>query len=337
VTFTVEAGAAPVFSDTWSDGCPALMAECEVQGPAVCIEAAEERLITANTGEQYPVSRDCWRYRTPLLCAGTVTTDAGYCDELVARGCSPLDTECNDGSCEHTYECPLDGWTEPAADCSETSFGLSGIEFDTSVDPSQDFGQAAANLQAMEAAVLDMDSAGVSCTESPPGSGEYDCVGDLQIFNGEDLRCKKKALGFSNCCSRSGWGLGWADACDAEEQQLRVQREQGQCHYVGSYCSEDSIFGCLARKETHCCFRSKLGRIIHEQGRPQLGLDWGSAQSPQCEGFSAEQLAALDFGVIDFSEYFADAFANITGSPDNATLESIIDAYIATLSGDPDC
>ena len=103
--------------------------------------------------------------------------------------------------------------------------------------------------------------------------------------------------------------------------------------YVGRYCSEDSIFGCLAKTSTFCCFRSKLGRIIHEQGRPQLGIDWGNARKPACEGFSAVQLAAIDFSTIDFSEYFADAFANVTGAPDNATLESIVDAYIATLSG----
>ena len=157
------------------------------------------------------------------------------------------------------------------------------------------FGQAAANLQAMEEAVLDMDSAGVSCTETPPGSGEYDCVGELLIFNGEDLRCKKKALGFSNCCSRSGWGLGWADRCNSEEQQLRLARHEGQCVYVGSYCSEDSIFGCLAKKETHCCFRSTLARIIQEQGRAQLGLDWGGAQSPECDGLSGATTGRVGF------------------------------------------
>lgn len=333
VTYRVTAGSTATFTDRWRDGCPAFSAECETQGPAVCVEGPEERLLTATTGEQYPAFRECWRTRTPLLCAGTVTTDAGYCSELVARGCSPVDTECLGGTCEHTYQCPLDGWSEPVDDCSASTFGLSGIEFETGVAPSTDFGVTAANLQAMEQAVLQMDSSGVNCVEMPPGSGEYDCVGDLSIFNGEDLRCKKKALGFSNCCSRSGWGLGWADQCDAGEERLRAAREQGQCFYVGSYCSEDSIFGCLAKKETHCCFRSKLGRIIHEQGRPQLGLDWGDPENPECGGFSAEQLAALDFSLIDFSEYFADAFANVAGGPDNAMMESIVDAYIATLAG----
>lgn len=94
VTYTVMASAEPVYTDSWSDGCPALMNECEVQGPPVCIEGPEERLITANTGDTYPVFRDCWRTRTPLLCAGSDTTDAGYCSELIERGCSPLDTEC---------------------------------------------------------------------------------------------------------------------------------------------------------------------------------------------------------------------------------------------------
>lgn len=333
VTYTLTAEAEPVYTDTWGDNCPALMDRCEAQGPPVCLEGPEERLVTANTGDAYPVFRDCWRRRTPLLCAGSVTTDAGYCSELIERGCSPLDSTCTDGTCEHTYECPLAGWSEPVEDCAATTFGLSGIEFDTGVAPSRDFGQAAANLQAMEEAVLDMDASGVSCSESPPGSGQFDCAGELSIFTGEDLRCKKKALGFSNCCSRKGWGLGWADQCDAMEEELRAAREAGQCVYVGSYCSEDSIFGCLAKKETHCCFRSKLARIIHEQGRPQLDLGWGDAENPDCDGLSAAQLASLDFSRIDFSEYFADAFANIAGGPDGATMQGIIDAYIGTLSG----
>lgn len=334
ITYTVTAGSVPVETDTWRDGCPALVSECEAQGVPACAEGPEERLITGSDGRQYPVFRDCWRQRTPLLCAGSVTTDEGYCGELVARGCSPIDSVCDgDGTCEHTYECPLEGWSEPVDDCAQQTFGVSDIAFDTSVEPNTQFGEAAANLQAMEEAVLDMDSGGVRCTETPAGSGNYDCVGTLSIFNGEDLRCKKKALGFSNCCSRSGWGLGWADECNSEEQQLRAKREQGQCVYVGRYCSEDSIFGCLAKTSTYCCFRSKLGRIIHEQGRPQLGIDWGRAREPACDGLSAAQLASIDFSTIDFSEYFADAFANAGGAPDNATLERIVDAYIATLSG----
>ena len=222
--------------------------------------------------------RDCWRYRTPLLCAGSVTTDAGYCDELVARGCSPLDTECVDGTCEHTYECPLDGWTEPAEDCSDTTFGLSGIEFDTSVEPSTEFGQAAANLQAMEDAVLDMDSAGVSCTETPAGLRRIRVCRRAADLQRRGLTLQEKSPGLFELLQSSGWGLGWADRCNSEEEQLRLARQEGQCVYVGSYCSEDSIFGCLAKKETHCCFRSTLARIIQEQGREQLGLDWGGAQ-----------------------------------------------------------
>ncbi|MEM6485290.1 MAG: conjugal transfer protein TraN [Pseudomonadota bacterium] len=333
INFRIEVLGNPVFTDTWSDGCAGLD-DCEAQGPPVCVEGPEERMITANNGVDYPVFRDCWRYDTAMTCAGTTATDEGYCSELVSRGCSPIDSQCEaDGTCEHTYECPLDGWSEPAEDCTDTSFALQGVEFDTSVEQSGDFGVAAANLQAMEEAVLDMDSAGVTCTETPVGSGEYNCVGDLLIFNGEDRRCSKKALGFANCCSRSGWGLGWASDCSSEEDILRTQRAEGQCVYVGTYCSDDSIFGCLEKTETNCCFRSKLGRIIHEQGRPQIGYGWGSAEAPECEGFSEEQLAALDFGAIDFSEYFADAFANVTGGPDSAAMESIIDAYITTLSG----
>lgn len=67
----------------------------------------------------------------------------------------------------------------------------------------------------------------------------------------------------------------------------------------------------MVKKRTSCCFSSKLGRIFHEQGRPQLsafGLDggWGSARQPNCRGFTPEEFQSLDFSSIDLSEYEAD-------------------------------
>src|SRR3546814_19770346 len=59
-----------------------------------------------------------------------------------------------------------------------------------------------------------------------------------------------------------------------------------------------------------CCFNTKLGRIIQEQGRPQLkafnGNLWGTAKKPMCRGFTPEEFQALDFSKIDLSEYYAD-------------------------------
>ncbi|MEW6587358.1 MAG: conjugal transfer protein TraN, partial [Nitrospirota bacterium] len=54
------------------------------------------------------------------------------------------------------------------------------------------------------------------------------------------------------------------------------------------------------------CFNSKLGRIINEQGRPQIGKSFGSAKDPDCEGFTPEELSKLDFSRLDLSEYIND-------------------------------
>jgi len=84
------------------------------------------------------------------------------------------------------------------------------------------------------------------------------------------------------------------------------------CHYIGDYCQQKwPLIGCVQRANTYCCFNSKLGRIIHEQGRAQLrqfgaGGDWGGAENPNCRGFTPEEFQMLDFSRIDLSEYFGD-------------------------------
>jgi conjugal transfer mating pair stabilization protein TraN len=90
------------------------------------------------------------------------------------------------------------------------------------------------------------------------------------------------------------------------------QREEGQCHYIGNYCSErDWLGGCLSRTYSYCCFPSMLARIVQEQGRPQLERAWGSSREPSCEGFTVEEFQNLDWSRIDLSEFYA----SITPAP----------------------
>jgi len=141
-------------------------------------------------------------------------------------------------------------------------------------------------------------------------------------------------LGFSNCCKDSGWGLDLSLAqCSEQELLLGQKREAGQCHYIGSYCSNKSFFGCLARKNTYCCFNSKLGRIIQEQGRAQLGIGWGSAKNPECRGFTPQELTSIDFANIDFTEFYADAFAAADSAdrPSGSQMQQIIEQGIERL------
>jgi len=59
----------------------------------------------------------------------------------------------------------------------------------------------------------------------------------------------------------------------------------------------------VQKKKTYCCFGSPLARIAAEQGRIQLGFDFGTAKSPNCRGFTPEEFQKLDFSKIDFSEW----------------------------------
>jgi conjugal transfer mating pair stabilization protein TraN len=99
-------------------------------------------------------------------------------------------------------------------------------------------------------------------------------------------------------------------SCDQSEQILGMKRGQNLCHFTGSYCSQELNLGlakiCLETTESYCCFNSRLARIINEQGRGQVGKGWGSGESPDCSGFTPDQMQALDFSKMDLSEFYAE-------------------------------
>jgi conjugal transfer mating pair stabilization protein TraN len=94
--------------------------------------------------------------------------------------------------------------------------------------------------------------------------------------------------------------------CDKEEIMLGMKREQDLCHKVGSWCSEKILGSCWEKTEGWCCFPSKLGRIIQEQGREQLGKSWGDAEDPDCGPFTIAELEQLRFDEMDLSEFIED-------------------------------
>lgn len=135
-------------------------------------------------------------------------------------------------------------------------------------------------------------------------------------------------------------------SCEQSEMEEWGLQGKGSCHKIGTYCDTKFLGMCMAHKETSCCFASKLARIIHEQGRPQLksfGTDggWGSAKSPNCRGMTPEEFQLLDFNQIDLSEYVADVTANINAlTPDitnymNSVSDGVADRSLTlTPAGD---
>ncbi len=141
-------------------------------------------------------------------------------------------------------------------------------------------------------------------------NNDGECSGTIHIFNGKDHRCRVEDKFFGliggGCCDKDKVFFGLI-ACKENEKMLAKKRQNDLCHYVGNYCSKKLKFiGCIQTSESHCCFNSKLARIIHEQGRPQIGLSWGSGDSPNCRGFKPEEFQKLDMSKMNLSEAFED-------------------------------
>ncbi|MBI3902026.1 MAG: conjugal transfer protein TraN [Nitrosomonadales bacterium] len=101
-----------------------------------------------------------------------------------------------------------------------------------------------------------------------------------------------------------------AYACEKSEFELEAKRELKSCHYVGNYCSQKIMVagvqvGCMETKDSFCCFSSPLARIMQEQGRPQIPKGWGSPESPDCSGYSIQEMSNLNYAAMDLTEWTA--------------------------------
>lgn len=114
-----------------------------------------------------------------------------------------------------------------------------------------------------------------------------------------------------------------AMACDPSEKDLANARGQDLCHYVGSFCSSKTPFGCLETTQAYCCFNGLLPKGIQEAAHQQLGLSWGSPKSPNCKGLSPAQLTAMDFSSPDVQQ-FLEPFKNQIMSKFNANAGSAL-------------
>lgn len=100
-------------------------------------------------------------------------------------------------------------------------------------------------------------------------------------------------------------------SCDQSEKVLAMKRGQNLCTYVGEYCSTRFLGACVKKKQGYCCYNSRLARIIAEQGRAQLNKSYGPAQAPTCDGFDDAEITALDFGLMDLSEFYNEIQARL--------------------------
>ncbi|RSV16225.1 conjugal transfer protein TraN [Sphingomonas sp. ABOLG] len=301
--------------------CPALVndATCVAQGPEVCTEGPETRII-----DGVAVTQSCWRWTRPFICQRV--SQASDCSDLENDGkCTYVRDECLDdpqvGPCQVTskvYKCPLPAKPSDGTEkyiCGDDVYCINGDCEPIEREASTEFKDAAVGLHVL----------GQANAEFNPDT--------LTLFSGTRETCNKKIFGASNCCSGKGVPLLTPWLCSSAEKALDQKDDKGLCHKLGSYCSDKVLGICVTSKDAYCCFESKLSRILQEQGRPQIGKPWGKPKSETCKGFTLDEFSHLDLSVMDFSEVYAE-FTDAAKLPDeietSKQIQERIKAYYDT-------
>ncbi|EEJ7181760.1 type-F conjugative transfer system mating-pair stabilization protein TraN [Salmonella enterica subsp. enterica] len=297
----------------WSESCPFSKSEGAMTG-SQCVEPGGTRSVVVE-GKTYSIHQDCWKWQDTYL---TQTETEGTCGEYMKdSACTVTRSQCADtvdGFCvsqQVTYSCERKK-TGNGQICGGEFFCKDGSCAQAQTGTSNMFGQAVSALAAVAAAGEDVAALnGV----------------DVRAFTGEAQHCKKMAVGFNNCCKDSGWGQDVGlSRCSSEEKALGKAKDKKLTVYVGEYCSKKVLGVCLEKKRGYCVFDSKLARIVQEQGRrDQLGVGFGKGKSPDCRGITVDELQRLDFGVMNFSDFYDDLNAGSEIPEDQALLKKAQD------------
>lgn len=297
----------------WSESCPFSKFEGAMTG-SQCVEPGGTRSVVVE-GKTYSIHQDCWKWQDTYL---TQTETEGTCGEFIKNpACTVTRSQCADtvdGFCvsqQVTYSCERKK-TGNGQICGGEFFCTDGSCAQGQTGTSNMFGQAVSALAEVAAAGEDVAEL----------NGE-----NVRAFTGEAKSCKKMAAGFNNCCKDSGWGQDVGlSSCSSDEKALGKAKEKKLTVYVGEYCSKKVLGVCLEKKRGYCQFDSKLARIVQEQGRrDQLGVGFGSGKSPDCRGITVDELQRLDFGVMNFSDFYSDLDAGSEIPEDQALLKKAQD------------
>lgn len=285
------------FSESWTDNCQGYSGSCVLVNSR-CTQTGIKNI------DGFDITRDCWKTERTYTCKSDWMDN---CQDLINQGCAQISSSCsasdNNGECtmyQNTYNCQSTETgctkTQTVVSCNNEIRCLNPTDcFDTSNIPDQNFPNAVSQMSVLEEMGKDTDQT------------------TMQVFGGSASKCSKWIANSRDCCDVQGILIDAnVTGCSQTEVDLAQKRDAGVCVNVGSYCDKSTFFGaCLVKKETYCCFNSKLSRIVNEQGRPQIGKTWGSPESPDCSGMTVEEIQQIDFSRIDFSEFYADINAKM--------------------------
>ncbi|MCX7124233.1 MAG: conjugal transfer protein TraN [Gammaproteobacteria bacterium] len=250
--------------------------------------------VTHGISDQYiqcvAKSASCTTTYTQKVCTSSQTDHS--CNTLITAGCSIINLQCTatfNHTCiqyQDTMSCPIKTCQNNAVICGAHSFCMNGNCYQPNPTQNQNFGKDEAQFAATSGAA---DSASQSQS--------------IQAFGGNAMSCSLAPIGFLNCCANNGWGKNiHLASCSSQEKALGQDKENGYTIYIGTYCSHKILGICTQHRKSYCVFNGLLSKDVEQQGRvDQLGIGFGSSNSPNCNGLSVSQLQQINFSSIDFS------------------------------------
>jgi conjugal transfer mating pair stabilization protein TraN len=245
------------------------------------------------------ISRPCWLEKLNFVCKHEKQRNCAF---LKNNHCLLLEKKCLQNGplgCslwELTFKCPTSLIIRKASSPDQDIFGLGEEYWDMGYEPNNTFAEVTSTLYLFDAIKKELENA-----QSADAS-------NIHLFKGKISMCAKNVADhmlYDCCFSYSGLSNDLKlSQCTAEEVALGEMRDKGLCHYIGS--KEEKFLQMWKSRTEHlfCCFPTKLSRVLQEEARLQLGIDWGNADKPNCQGLTMDQIATLDFTRLDLSEAF---------------------------------
>lgn len=261
------------------------------------------RVVGGTTTDREPITRDSWDKTYTYSCSKKIE---GTCQPLRSKGCLQIRSTCAETigdvcvAWKQTFSCPSNKRkiTRYRAVGEKSPFCLTGDCSNSDYEANGEILNAMSHLAILKEA-------------------QNDIRANVGIFKGQIRKCSKNCAGFRDCCTTGkGWGVSMSlSSCSGEERELGEWRAKKRCVFVGTYCAEKILGKCTRKKSSFCCFGNRLSKLLNDQGRRQLGIGFGSADSPDCRGLPPEELSRIDMSSIDLSELYEEVQANFKPQP----------------------
>jgi len=300
-----------ILEEGWMDGCTHLEEQSDegyCRYEAVVEGRPETKLIAGRvvggtTTDREPITRDSWDKTYTYSCSKKIE---GTCQPLRSKGCLQIRSTCAETigdvcvAWKQTFSCPSNKRkiTRYRTVGEKSPFCLTGDCTSSDYEANGEILNAMSHLAILKEA-------------------QNDIRANVGIFKGQIRKCSKNCAGFRDCCTTGkGWGVSMnLSSCSGEEKELGEWRAKKRCVFVGTYCAEKILGKCTRKKSSFCCFGNKLSKLLNDQGRRQLGIGFGSADSPDCRGLTPEELSRIDMSSMDLSELYEEVQANFKPQP----------------------